>query len=157
MLYIRSYVAPSIIDGIGLFAGQTIRKGELIWKFQYGFDLMIPKNLVVSESTDCSKDVLETTVNFPSCVKFDIIKYGYTCKSTGMIIYPVDHAKFINHSKKPNMSCKLIKGPGGQKVEINVAKRNIEFDEELTLDYREFDDDVNEKWLLDIEKGINHA
>ena len=38
MLLIKAYLDKSPIHGIGVFAGETIRKDQKIWRFAYGFD-----------------------------------------------------------------------------------------------------------------------
>ena len=39
MLRVRTYLAPSAIEGIGLFAEEPIPRGTLIWKHDDRFDL----------------------------------------------------------------------------------------------------------------------
>ena len=38
MLLVKTYLDKSPIHGIGVFAGETIRKDAKIWRFVYGFD-----------------------------------------------------------------------------------------------------------------------
>lgn len=38
MLLVRTYLAASAIHGLGVFAGEPIRKGAKIWRFVDGFD-----------------------------------------------------------------------------------------------------------------------
>ncbi len=38
MLLVKTYLGKSRIHGLGVFAGQSIRKNAKIWRFVYGFD-----------------------------------------------------------------------------------------------------------------------
>ncbi|TIS47846.1 MAG: SET domain-containing protein-lysine N-methyltransferase, partial [Mesorhizobium sp.] len=42
MLLIRTYVAQSAIEGVGVFAAEPIRKGASIWRLDPDFDRLIP-------------------------------------------------------------------------------------------------------------------
>ena len=42
MLLIRTYVAKSAIEGVGVFAAEPIRKGASIWRLEPDFDRLIP-------------------------------------------------------------------------------------------------------------------
>ena len=41
MLLISTYVAQSPIEGLGVFAGEAVRRGELFWSFNPKFDICI--------------------------------------------------------------------------------------------------------------------
>src|SRR5262245_65732568 len=38
MLLVKTYLDKSAIHGLGVFAGQVIRKGTKVWRFVEGFD-----------------------------------------------------------------------------------------------------------------------
>jgi hypothetical protein len=42
MLLIRTYIAQSAIEGVGVFAAEPIRKGASIWRLDPDFDRLIP-------------------------------------------------------------------------------------------------------------------
>ncbi len=42
MLLIRTYVAQSAIEGVGVFAAEPISKGASIWRLDPDFDRLIP-------------------------------------------------------------------------------------------------------------------
>ncbi|TIP79437.1 MAG: SET domain-containing protein-lysine N-methyltransferase, partial [Mesorhizobium sp.] len=42
MLLIRTYIAASAIEGVGVFAAEPISKGASIWRLDPDFDRMIP-------------------------------------------------------------------------------------------------------------------
>lgn len=120
MLRVRTAIWPSRIEGIGIFAKEPISKGMLIWKFDIGFDMLIPKEKV-AEMPDVPRHILE--------------KHG--ADEGGFLRIVLDEAKYFNHSYYPN--CVHL---GGSVEEYHVlALRDIEVGEEMTLDYRTLCDD----------------
>ena len=117
MLRVRTYIAPSAIQGIGLFAAGFIPKDTLIWKFYPGFDLLI-------DLRDLGED--------DDLVRECVLRYGY--KST--LEYPIyvvcgDDARFMNHSSTDPTA--------REDGWVTVAARDISADEEITCDYETFD------------------
>jgi uncharacterized protein len=117
MLRVRTYLAPSRIEGIGLFAAQFIPKDTLIWKFYPGLDLLV-------DLRDLPED--------EDLVRECILRYGY--KST--FEYPIyvvcgDDARFMNHAS----SDPTAREDGW----VTVAARDIAPDDEITCDYSTFD------------------
>jgi len=113
MLKVKTYIAPSSIEGIGLFADEDIKKDSIIWEFDEGFDLKIPK------------DKLERISDIK---KAYLMKMGWF---QGDELYVCcDNATFINHSETPNISefCHEL-----------FATRDILKDEEIVEDYKDMD------------------
>ena len=92
MLLVKTKIAPSPINGIGLFADQFIQKGTIIWKFQPGFDLKI---------NTAELNVLSEPA------KQQFLKYAYLNKHTSKYVLCFDDERFINHSDQPN----ILEGP----------------------------------------------
>ena len=115
MLRVPTVVAPSSIEGVGLFAAERITAGTVIWEFTQGVDWRIP----VAEFD-----------RFPDPYRSWLLRYVYR-EPTGCYVLCGDNAKFMNHSFDPN--CDDVDGP------YTVAKRDIAEGEELTCDYRLFD------------------
>ena len=113
MLLVKTYLDKSAIHGLGVFAGQFIRKGTKIWRFVEGFDRFYsPKEFA----------------RLPKPAR-DFIKFhGY--RVDGEILFTVDHDRHMNHSDEPNTYLKSG---------YAIARRNIRKGEEITNDYREFD------------------
>ena len=126
MLLVKTKIGKSKIHGIGLFADQFIPKGTLVQKFMSGFDLIISRE-EVSKLSEPSKE--------------QFLKYAYKNKK-GNYILCFDDTRFLNHSDNPN----LISDDPNE--EIDIAARNIEKGEELTVNYRDFDEDYNHKMNL---------
>lgn len=99
----------SLIEGVGLFATEKIKKGELIWSASQEFVLKI-------SVTDFEK--LEPSQREPW------VKHSY---QIGSVLYmDKDDTRLMNHSCDPNVV---------DKGEVLVAKRDIEAGQEIVWDY----------------------
>lgn|SRR3989338_6810987 len=124
MLYVKINLANSKIHGNGLFAAQFIPKGTVVQKFVPGIDLEITQEQI---------DQLSQTA------QTQIYHYSYKHKKTGNWILCADDARFLNHSLTPNLVSNSLE------EEVDVAGRDIEEGEELTVNYYDFDDDATNK------------
>jgi hypothetical protein len=116
MLLIRNFVAPSAVEGLGVFAAEQIAKGALVWKFEPTFDRLIP----VGEYEAA-----------PQFLKEQLDRYAYPCPGRpDLILYEVDNGRFMNHSDTPNTDFSDFAGAR--------ALRDIEAGEELTCNYSDF-------------------
>jgi SET domain-containing protein len=122
MLLVKTECKPSSIHGLGLFAAARILKGDVIWMFEPGLD-------VVFSEADYD--------DAPSEAKQFLAKYAWKSKDSKRYILCVDNERFINHSEDPNL-CNSFTFYGGEHVVI--ASRYIEAGEELTVDYNSFED-----------------
>jgi len=113
MLLVKTYLDKSEIHGLGVFAGERIRKRTKIWRFVEGFDhAYSPKQFA----------------KLPKPAREFLKNYGY--RVDGEILFTVDNDRHINHSEDPNTYLKSG---------YAIARRNIRKGEEITNDYREFD------------------
>ena len=113
MLLVKTYLEKSPIHGLGVFAGEFIRKGTKIWRFVKGFDRFYsPKEFA----------------RLPKPARDFIKQHGY--RVDGEILFTVDHDRHMNHSNDPNTY--LHNG-------YAIARCNIRKGVEITNDYREFD------------------
>ncbi|WP_375460601.1 SET domain-containing protein [uncultured Enterovirga sp.] len=114
MLLVPTRVAPSPIQGLGLFADVDLPEGAEIWRFAEGFDLLLRP---------------ETFSALPDAFRTFLDTYGYTPQAfPGRIVLSCDHAKFMNHAEDPNTVGRDLS---------SFARRPIRLGEELTCDYRE--------------------
>jgi len=113
MLLVKTHLNKSGIHGLGVFAGEYIRKGAKVWRFVDGFDRVFSQR-------DFAK--------LPKPAQDYIECYGY--QVDGEILLTVDHDHHMNHSDDAN-TC--------WRVDHIVAKRNIAEGEEITNNYRLFD------------------
>ncbi len=115
MFTVRTCLHESPIHGIGVFAEEPIRKGQVVWQFDPRIDLAISEQEVQS---------------FPPAMQIYFKTYTYLERRNGsqMMILCADHAKHVNHSDHPN----LLDTPDGMQ---EYAARDIETGEELTCNY----------------------
>jgi uncharacterized protein len=115
MLRVRTYVASSLIEGIGLFAAEPIPRGTLIWKFDQKLDTKLDLRDVSDGET---------------LVKEWILRYGYQPTEEPVYILCGDNARFMNHAPEPN--CDDV-------GDLTIARVDIAEGEEITCNYGAFD------------------
>ena len=114
MLLVKTYLGKSKIHGLGVFAGEFIRKGKKIWRFVDGFDRVYsPKQFA----------------RLPKAARDFIRFHGY--RVDGEILLTVDHDRHMNHSPDANTDW--------NNNGYIVATRDIPKGAEITNDYRMFD------------------
>jgi len=85
MLTVQTYLAPSQIHGIGLFAAENISQGTVIWKFNPNIDKVITRKKFIRICREVDICTLKHLLNA-------------TYKRRGKFYYITDNARFINHS-----------------------------------------------------------
>jgi SET domain-containing protein len=126
MYLVKTYLDRSSIEGVGVFAGEDIPEGMVVWDLVEGFDQVL-------DPADVQK--------LPEKAQQYIKKYAYLAR--GKLYLCSDHGQFTNHSDAPN----VISAPDGSEKEI--AARDIKKGEELTSDYREFDEESRGKLVFE--------
>lgn len=121
MLYVKTTVGPSLIQGLGLFAVEPIASGTLIfrWNDTFGWSCSEAEHAVL-----------------PAEAKAFLWRYGWRGVK-GRWLLDVDDSRFVNHSLTPNM---LVTRDDGI---TSRAARDIAAGEELTEDYSTFDPDFD--------------
>jgi uncharacterized protein len=128
MLLVKTILAPSKIEGLGLFAAQSIPKGSVVWKFIPGVDVLL-------EASEIEKLPLITQ---------DICRrYAYLDFTSNKYVLCGDDARFVNHSEDPNTAGVY---PDGEPFGLDIALRDIPVGEEITCDYRAFDAEFEYKF-----------
>lgn len=117
MMLVRTYLAPSPIDGIGVFAAEFIPGGTRIWELNPVFDVFIHKSQLAGLPPHMQEFV--QTYSFPHLELPDTV------------VIDSDNGRFMNHSEMPNTDFTVF--------EAGFALRDIYRDEELTCNYCEFD------------------
>jgi SET domain-containing protein len=121
MLLVKTLIGPSPIEGMGLFAAEPIKAGTVTWRFLPGFDQMF---------------TAEQIAGLPDVARAAIETYTYLHAASGLYVYCLDNARFMNHADVPNTAGvhfeDAIDG-------YDIATRDIAAGEELTCDYRTFD------------------
>ena len=124
MLLIKTVLAPSTIEGTGLFADEFITKGTKTWEYNPAFDRVFSAKEYEAFSPEIKK-FLQT--------------YAYQSKITGGYVLDSDNGRFTNHSDTPNLGKIPVEG----KEAYTVALRDIQKGEEMTLDYRVFPEGID--------------
>jgi len=126
MFKIKYRIGPSKIHGSGIFAEEDILNNVVIWEPD-------KDGQEISQEEFERRSVEE---------KEKILFYGFKSKNTGKYYFSVGDIHFLNHSDNGNSTEKITpdKGEG-----ILVAKRNIKKGEEITQDYREFENEEDTK------------
>ena len=124
MLSVPTYVAPSRIAGMGLFAARSLCAGTRIWEFTDGVDWrMTPAEV-------CA---------FPEPYQGRLRHYLYR-EPCGIYILCGDNAKFMNHDLEPNCT--------DTDDRFTVTVRDVDAGEELTCNYFEFDEDSKQRGTI---------
>ena len=84
---INAYLSASTVHGIGLFAGEDIPAGTVIWKFHSFID----KVLSQGKFLNICKTLDNFTLSHFLCA---------TYKRNGRYFYITDNARFINHAER---------------------------------------------------------
>ena len=116
MMLVHAYLAPSKIEGLGVFSNTDIAKGDPVWRFDPRIDQLFPRALL--------DEVDELTRNF-------LWRYGYEIPTRpDFIALDADECRFLNHCDTPNLDFTI--------PELATARIDIPAGTELTCDYREF-------------------
>ena len=117
MLMVRTYLAPSAIEGLGVFAGEFIGGGRLVWSFNPLFDIFIRESEIE---------------RLPQHMQDFIDRYSWTHrKMPGVVMLESDYGKFMNHSLTPNTDFRVF--------DKGYALTDIALGEEITCNYHECD------------------
>ena len=117
MLTVPCYLAPSAIEGLGIFCLRDIRKGEVIWLPDMLLDLRVPKARLD---------------HYPPHVREFIERYAYVDRQAPeLLILESDEGKFMNHSHAPNTD---FTAP-----DVGIATVDIPAGTEITCNYGDFE------------------
>lgn len=123
MLLVETYLAPSPIHGIGLFAAKRIEQGAIIWEFLPRFDQELSEEEIGRLSEPCREAVLN---------------YAYYNARKKRFVLCANDARFMNHSDHPNTVS--VGFETGEEEGRTIAAHDILPGEEITEDYRSFDE-----------------
>src|SRR5476649_722806 len=102
MLLVKTYVDKSKVHGLGVFAGQSIRKGAKIWRFVYGFDRFYTRKRLAK---------------LPKQARDHINLHGYQWKNE--ILLSMDYDTFMNHSETRTLiSTMALSSPAATSVRV---------------------------------------
>lgn len=117
MLTVSTYVAPSAIEGIGVFAGEYIERGRLLWSLNPKFDIFVRR---------------EEIYGLPPHMQDFVARYSYPhLELPDIVIVDSDNGRFMNHSLAPNTDFRIF--------DTGYALVDIAPGDEITCNYHEFD------------------
>ena len=119
-------VKESEIDGKGVFATDNIKQTQSVWQFDWKNDTKISK---------------EDFDKLPQVEKEALQRVAYLSPTSNKWVYPLrdnDPACYTNHSNKNNLTAKF--DPKFSDEPFFIANRDIAAGEELTNNYKEFDE-----------------
>ena len=120
MFLIDTYLDKSKIHGIGVFSNENISKGKQIKEERPEFEMEFNKNKLPSMPL--------------ALAKFINIHAHERKLGSGILVLGLDNEKYLNHSDNPSVD------------DEGIALKNIKIGDEITIDYRDFDDNIK-TWL----------
>ena len=115
MFLIPTRVGASPIHGVGVFAVAAVPAGTVVWRYDPVFDRIVSA---------------EELTRAPAAFRAYLDSYAYPSADLGgALVLCCDHAKFLNHSDRPNTA---------EQPFASVASRPIAPGEEITCDYGAF-------------------
>lgn len=131
MLLVKTEVRESPIAGVGLFAMENIKKGQLTWRYQPESCVILTEQQLKEFSASFHKGDHALMEYFST--------YAYFVSQINGIVVCLDNGRYVNHSESPNMGSII----GLEKVpnawQTSYAHRDIEKGEELTESYSLYD------------------
>jgi len=121
MFLIDTYLDKSKIHGVGVFSKENVNKGRKIKEERPEFEMEFDKNKLPSMPLALAK-LIDT--------------HAYERKlGSGILVLGLDNEKYLNHSEDPSVN------------DDGIALKNIKIGDEITIDYRDFDDNIK-TWLI---------
>jgi hypothetical protein len=114
MMIVQNFVAASPIHGVGLYCGEDLEAGRVVYVFDPAVDIRMDRQQIQAKG--------------PMFARFMRI-FAYEDLDHGHLYISVDNSKFMNHSENPNTLWDREKG---------WTCRPIAKGEELTCDYYTF-------------------
>jgi len=117
MMLVRTFVASSEIQGLGVFAGEFIPAGSQLWMLNPKFDIFV---------------YVHEIAMLPAHMQDYVARYSYPhLEISGVRILDCDDGKFMNHSECPNTDFRVF--------DRGYALVDISPGDEITCNYFEFD------------------
>lgn len=138
MLLVKTKVKQSAIAGVGLFADEDIKEGTPVWQFTPETCSVLTKEQIQAFTSSFHKTEKE--------IMQYLLTYSYYQAKLNGVILCLDDGRFVNHSETPNLIAPLNMA-SGMGWQYSIASRDIKKGEELTEDYRTYD---NTEWLNDL-------
>jgi len=117
MMLVRTFVAQSEIQGLGVFAGEFVPGGSQLWGLNPKFDIFLYGDEIAM---------------LPVHMRDYVARYSYPhMEISGVRVLDCDDGKFMNHSEQPNTDFRVF--------DRGYALTDIAAGDEITCNYYEFD------------------
>jgi hypothetical protein len=117
MMLVRTYLSNSTIEGVGIYAAEQIKAGDVIWRLEPKFDVLLTG---------------EEIENWPAHMDDFLERYCYPHREIPKTwVLELDNGRFMNHSDSPNTNF--------EEFYAGYATRDIAPGEEITCNYFDFD------------------
>jgi uncharacterized protein len=135
MLLVKTVVKQSVIAGVGLFADQDIKRGDIVWQFT--------PETCATFATEQFQVLIDSFHKTEKQLIQYFLTYTYYQRCINSLIFCLDDGRFVNHSEHPNLASPLhlSRELGWQ---CSAALDDIKRGEELTENYRSYD---SSDWL----------
>lgn len=122
MMLVRTYVAASPIEGLGVYADEFIPAGKLLWQLH-------PKFSVTFSLADIDA--------MPAHTREYVQRYAFPhlTMGDGYMVLELDNGRYMNHCAEPNTDFTAF--------ERGFSIRDINPGDEITCNYYEFDPSFN--------------
>ena len=126
MLTIKTKLKDTGFKGIGVFAEEPVKKGDLVYVFEPDFCKSFQLADIAKLSKAITKSVPKKDIKKISALKYRFLKI-YATREGQLYWLDLDNTRFINHAHVPNIQ--FIKGLKA------VAVKDIKIGDEITCDY----------------------
>ncbi|MGO9546250.1 MAG: SET domain-containing protein [Rhodomicrobium sp.] len=117
MMLVRTYLSNSTIEGVGIYAAEPIKAGDVIWRLEPKFDVLVTDQEIEA---------------WPAHMDGFIDRYCYQHRDLPKTwVLELDNGRFMNHSNTPNSNF--------EEFYVGYATRDILPGEEITCSYFDFD------------------
>lgn len=132
MLLVKGFIGPDSHGGNGLFAGEDIPKGTVVWTYNSA----VTRFISVQEYFSLLPDELRQVQKF----SFPIASLDENPPLIGLLVSQED-CRYFNHSETPSVGYNKECDYGGMNVSLmaDFATRDIRYGEELTCNYLDCD------------------
>ncbi|PZQ45306.1 MAG: hypothetical protein DI551_07730 [Micavibrio aeruginosavorus] len=139
MFVIKTYLAPDQYGGTGVFAGESIKKDQVVYRYndETSRIMTVEEYKAICAADEKLAKTLKTYC-YPGEQEIDGVL-------TRVLFHDLGNSSFTNHSDDPNTWFVDDPSHPGYATNdgINLAKRDIAEGEELTTDYFSFIDDLD--------------
>lgn len=142
MMTIQTYLDKDEYGGRGVFAGESVKKGDVVWRYNETATRVISIDeyrALIAIDDEMAKTLKKHSYPW---------RLNYNGVFLPVLMHDLDNANFTNHSDTPNMG--NITDPAHphyhERSDVSIALRDIAKGEQLTYDYFSFVEGSMDEW-----------